>query len=66
MCNSQAGGSTRALAPVQSVWVCVLVSLVGFLLALNKERFPKLDVGFSIALLTYPIVTIPGRPLCSP
>lgn len=59
-------GSTPAPAPVQSVWVCVLVSIVGFLLALNKERFPKLEVGFSIALLTYPIVTIPGKPPCSP
>ena len=59
-------GSTPAPAPVQSVWVCVLVSIVGFLLALNKERFPKLEVGFSIALLTYPIVTIPGKPPFSP
>jgi len=49
---------------VQSVWACILMALVGFLLALNKERFPKLEMGFSIALLTYPIVAIPGKNSC--
>jgi len=46
------------------VWACILMALVGFLLALNKERFPKLEMGFSIALLTYPIVAIPGKNSC--
>ena len=50
---------------MQSVWACILMALVGFLLALNKERFPKLEMGFSIALLTYPIVAIPGKISCS-
>ncbi len=45
---------------VQSVWACILMALVGFLLALNKERFPKMQSAFSFALLTYPIVAIPG------
>ena len=46
---------------MQSIWACVLMALVGFILTLNKERFPKLEIGFSIAMLTYPIVAIPGR-----
>ena len=58
---------------MQSIWACVLMALVGFTLALNRERFPKLEIGFSVAMLTYPIVAIPGRtsasqglPLSSP
>lgn len=54
--------STHSALAVQSVWACVLMALVGFLLALNKERFPKLQSAFSFALLTYPIVAIPGQP----
>lgn len=37
------------------------MALVGFGLVLNKERFPKLAYGLNIALLTFPIVAIPGR-----
>ena len=48
------------IVAVQSAWACVLMALVGFLLALNKERFPKMGVCFTFALLTYPIVAIPG------
>ena len=51
--------STMAL---QSAWACILMALVGFMLALNKERFPKMGLAFSFALLTYPIVAIPGTP----
>ena len=49
-----------SVVAVQSVWACILMALVGFLLALNKERFPKMQSAFSFALLTYPIVAIPG------
>ena len=45
---------------MQSAWACILMALVGFMLALNKERFPKMGAAFSFALLTYPIVAIPG------
>lgn len=44
----------------QSVWLCVLMALVGFVLELNKERFRRLEYGYSVALLTFPLVAIPG------
>ena len=47
-------------ACAQSVWLCVLMGLVGFVLELNKERFRRLEYGYSVALLTFPIVAIPG------
>ncbi|EIE25087.1 hypothetical protein COCSUDRAFT_65088 [Coccomyxa subellipsoidea C-169] len=43
-----------------SVWLCVLMALVGFVLELNKERFRRLEYGYSVALLTFPLVAIPG------
>jgi hypothetical protein len=51
----------KSCAPAsQSAWQCTLVAAVTFFLALQKARFPKLEYGFSIALLTFPIVAIPG------
>lgn len=47
--------------PMQSCWATFLMALVGFGLVLNKERFPKLAYGINIALLTFPIVAIPGE-----
>ena len=58
----QSAWNTHSALAVQSVWACVLMALVGFLLALNKERFPRMQSAFSFALLTYPIVAIPGQP----
>ena len=46
---------------MQSCWATFLMALVGFGLVLNKERFPKLAYGINIALLTFPIVAIPGE-----
>lgn len=54
------GGSVRFCVRAQSVWACILMGLVGFVLELNKERFKGLEYGFSVALLTVPIVAIPG------
>ena len=38
------------------------MALAGFFLALHKERFAKFGYGFNVALLTFPIVAIPGVP----
>ncbi len=46
---------------MQSVWACALMGLVGFVLELNKERFRRLEYGYSVALITFPIVAIPGE-----
>ncbi len=56
----------RLMCTAQSAWECLLVAVVTFGLALNKQRFPKLEYGFSIALLTFPIVAIPGEAPCMP
>lgn len=36
------------------------MALAGFALALHKERFARFGYGFTVALLTFPIVAIPG------
>lgn len=49
-------------ACAQSLWATFLMALAGFFLALHKERFAKFGYGFNVALLTFPIVAIPGVP----
>lgn len=47
-------------ASAQSSWATFLMALTGFGLALHKERWPRFAYGFNVAMLTFPIVAIPG------